>query len=60
LTWAFSFGQALLARAKGQGEALTQHAFAGNRLHKHSAEAGRNVFAAKAQSRCQARRSQQR
>ena len=58
-SWAFSFGQALLARATGQGEGQAQHAFAGNRLHKQSAEAGRNAFAARVRSPCKARWSQQ-
>ena len=45
----------LLASAKGQGEAQPQYEFAGNRMHKRSAEAGRNEFAAQARRPCQAR-----
>jgi hypothetical protein len=47
----------LLASDKGQGNAQPQHEFAGARLHKRSAEAGWNEFAARARPPCQSRRA---
>src|ERR1035437_3415065 len=57
----FSHGRFLsvkvLASATGQGDAQPQYEVAGNRLHKRSAEAGRNEFAAMPRRPCQAHTS---